>query len=628
MGFVSFDKTDLINGKSSTIPIDDAESFLSLFNCNVYWVIPKICSECVDIPEHTQYLLWKKRDGSYGIMLPLIDGDIKSALQGEENGVCVTFKGAVSGSEPNIAELLYIGSGDDPYSLSKMAVLEVSKRLGSFKIRDEKKTPEFLDYIGWCTWDAFYGSVDKEKVIMGLDSFKKTNFPLGYMILDDGSWDAYYDYLNEVRLHPDKFPDGLEPLVKLAKEKYGLKLFGIWHCFEGYWGGINPEGNLAKRYSYVTNNSNIRPWLEEEHYQYIHLILPDEAERFYEELHSYLYKSGVDMVKIDGQSTMDLFTNGKLGMASSMKKYQYAMQKSAKKYFGSRVIHCMSNSNDVAYNMMTTNCWRNSYDYAPKDLKMQKEHIYINAKNAMWTSSFSIPDWDMFQTHSSGAEIHAAARAISGGPIYVCDYPYKQNFNILNSLITSDGRTLRCKTPALPAMDCIFTDCRTEKKLMKIFNRNGRCGILGIFYCNEQGCVIDGNFSSIDVFGLEGEKFAVYYFTSRKTDVVSKGENIDISLSDGEFELVTFSPIDNGIAPFGLADKYNSSAAIITSEWKNEVYCAKLSDGGKAAFYCVRKPSDVLCEGKNADYSYYEKSGLLLIDDHEQGENEITIIMK
>ncbi|MCM1047432.1 MAG: alpha-galactosidase [Clostridiales bacterium] len=626
MSFISFDKINLIRGKSNPISLDNAEVFLSLFNCNVYWVIPKVCTNYAEIPDNTQYLLWKKDDGSYGIMLPLVDGDIKADLQGDENGICVIFKGAVEGSEPDMAELLYIDSGIDPYELSYRAISEISKRLGSFKMRNEKKIPKFLDYIGWCTWDAFYGSVDAEKIIMGLESFKKANFPLGYIILDDGAWDSYYDYLNQVRLCTEKFPNGIKSLVTLAKEKYNLKLFGIWHCFEGYWGGINPDAELAKRYSYIINNANIRPWEEIERCQDIYLISPDEVEKFYEELHSYIYEMGIDMVKIDGQSTMDLFTDGKLGMASSMKKYQQAMQKTAEKYFDSMVIHCMSNSNDVAYNMMTTNCWRNSYDYAPKDLKMQKEHIYINAANAMWSSTFSVPDWDMFQTHSAGAEIHAAARAISGGPVYVCDYPDKQNFDILNSLITSEGKVLRCQNPALLTEDCIFSDCRTEKKLMKIFNKNGEIGIIGIFYCNEQNEVISGKFSSFDIKGLEGEKFAVYYFTKKKVDVVSKGESLNISLGDGEFELVTFSPIDNGIAPFGLVDKYNSSAAIISAKWENEKYCTKLSDGGTSVFYCENQPFNVLCNNKKANYSYDKKSCLLSINSDKYGENEINVI--
>lgn len=625
MQFVSFDKNDILNGRSENLVIDDADCFLALYNCNVYWVIPKVCSKCADIPEHTQYLLWKKNDGGYGIMLPLADGDIKAALQGEEKGVCVTFSGAVSGSEPDTAELLYIGSGDDPYTLSHKAISEVSKRLGSFKMRDEKKIPKFLDYIGWCTWDAFYGSVDKEKVIMGLDSFKKSNFPLGYMILDDGSWDAYYDYLNEARLHPDKFPDGLEQLVKLAKEKYGLKLFGIWHCFEGYWGGINPEGELAKRYSYITNNANIRPWEETERYQDIHLISPDEAEKFYEELHSYLYKSGIDMIKVDGQSAMDLFTDGKLGMASSMKKYQQAMQKSAEKYFDSQVIHCMSNSNDVAYNMMTTNCWRNSYDYAPKDLTMQKEHIYINAMNAMWTYAFTVPDWDMFQTHSEGAEIHAAARAISGGPVYVCDYPGKQNFDILNSLIISDGSVLRCPQPALPAADCLFSDCRYEKKHLKIYNTNGRIGVLGIFNCNVESEGITDTYSASDIPNIDGDRFAVYSFCTKKLTVAERNSRMEIMLDDGKYDIVTFSPIENGIAPLGLTDKYNSSAAIEKTEWENGSFTAKIKDGGNISFYCENKPASVFCGGEKTEYSYDSRSGLLCVYSNKKGAVDVKI---
>lgn len=84
MQFISFDKNDIVNGRSENIIIDDTDCFLALYNCNVYWVIPKVCSKCADIPEHTQYLLWKKNDGGYGIMLPLTDGDIKAALQGRE----------------------------------------------------------------------------------------------------------------------------------------------------------------------------------------------------------------------------------------------------------------------------------------------------------------------------------------------------------------------------------------------------------------------------------------------------------------------------------------------------------------------------------------------------------------
>ena len=41
----------------------------------------------------------------------------------------------------------------------------------------------------------------------------------------------------------------------------------------------------------------------------------------------------------------------------------------------------------------------------------------------MWFGEFIQPDWDMFQSgHRMGA-LHAAGRAVSGGPVYVSDKP-------------------------------------------------------------------------------------------------------------------------------------------------------------------------------------------------------------
>lgn len=629
MKYITFDKKSIAKGKSDCIHIDNIKSFLALYNCNVHWIVPKVGSNCGDIPEHTQFLLYQKNDGSYCAVLPLIDGDLKVAVCGCDDGIYITIQGAVQGEEPENAKLLYFEDGNDPYDLTLSAVRHVCERLGSFRLRTDKNIPEFLDYIGWCTWDAFYGGVDEDKVIMGLESFKKAGFPLGFMILDDGIWNSNNEYLNTASVSESKFPNGLHSLISKAKNDYGLKMFGVWHCFTAYWCGINPDGELAKKYSYIKSYADIGPWIEEDTSQDIFMISPDDIESFYEELHSYLYHEGADMLKIDGQSSLDLFTSGKIGQGTAMKKYQQGMQKSAEKYFNSRVIHCMSNSIDVAYNMMTTNCWRNSYDYAPKDMKMQKEHIYINAMNAVWTSTFTVPDWDMFQSHSTGAEIHAASRAISGGPVYVCDYPEKQNFDILNALVISGGKVLRCEQPALPTADCLFTDCRYDKKLLKIYNTNcgEKIGIIGIFNCNVNNESIDDSYSPSDVKNINGTDFAVYSFCSKKLIKSPRSAIINIRLDSDGYDIITVSPIENGIAPLGLTDKYNSSAAVKVSEWKGKKYHAEIIDGGTISFYCEYAPKSVLCCGENADYSYDKNNCLLSVLSNKIGKNIIEITL-
>lgn len=329
------------------------------------------------------------------------------------------------------------------------------------------------------------------------------------------------------------------------------------------------------------------------------------------------------MLKIDGQSAMDLFTFGKIGQGSAMKKYQQAMQKSAQKYFGGEVIHCMSNSIDVAYNMQITNCWRNSYDYAPSDMKSQCEHIYINAMNAMWSSMFSLPDWDMFQSHSAGAEFHAAARAISGGPVYICDYPGKQDFDIIWRLITSDGKTLRCVQPALPSADCIFEDCRYGSKLLKIFNMNKYSGVVGVFDCSSEAK--RGTVSASDIVGLNGDSFCVYSVKKRIIATASANESIEVSVGDEGYELAHFIPIVNGIAPIGLTDKFNCPAAITALEYFDGGCRIELSDGGEIGIYCKTKPEQAALNGKPIDFEYSDESGLLKINSSVNGRNTVVI---
>jgi len=621
--FLTFDRETILNGKASGLHITGLKRWLSLYRSYVYWVVPAFGQTEAQIPQETQYLLWEREDGRYGIMLPIIDGDMRASLAGNEQGVSVVIDGALKGEEPEQACLLFVASGDNPYELARNAVAAVQNKLGTFKLREEKDSPKFADYLGWCTWDAFYGSVDEEKVIMGLESFKKGGIPLGFMILDDGLWDTTGNYLNSFGVNSVKFPNGLASLIRTAKEKYDIELFGIWHCFQGYWCGINPQSELGKRYSLIPNKADI-PWRDEKD---VYLVQPDQAAKFYEELYEYLRNEGADMVKVDGQCSMELFTEGRLGRVSTMKSYQEGMQQAASRCFNNEVIHCMSNSTDVAYHMLTTNVWRNNHDYTPGNTDAQQPHVVINAMNAMWSSTFCIPDWDMFQTHSTGAQFHAAARAISGGPIYVCDYPGKQNFDILRSLATSDGRTLQCDRSAVPTRDRMFVDCYTEQKLLKVFNFSGETGMLGIFHCAKDSDSITDTFSPNDVEDLKGERFAVYFNRTKQLRIMNKTEMGEITLAPMEYELVTFTAIENGVASLGLLNKLNSAAAIVAVERLSDgKYHATLKDGGEIGFYCEQQPESIHINGNPASWSFDAQTSLLTVHASEGNAVEIEMI--
>jgi hypothetical protein len=70
----------------------------------------------------------------------------------------------------------------------------------------------------------------------------------------------------------------------------------------------------------------------------------------------------------------------------------------------------------------TTAVARASDDFYPRDASSHTVHIANVAYNSVFLGEVIQPDWDMFQSNHPAALLHAAARAVSGGAIYVSDH--------------------------------------------------------------------------------------------------------------------------------------------------------------------------------------------------------------
>jgi raffinose synthase len=254
----------------------------------------------------------------------------------------------------------------------------------------------------------------------------------------------------------------------------------------------------------------------------------------------------------------------------------------------------MSNTTDAAYHLKSACVWRSSQDFFPNEPKTHGLHVFDNAFNSIWVRTFALPDWDMFQSGHSAGAFHAAARAISGGPVYVSDKPESHDFSLLSKLMLRDGRILRSKQPAVPSRDSLFEDGRTLPRVTKIVNFNevaGRAlpiGVLGIFNCyyNETGIgQVKGSYCAADVPGISAPRFALYHQTTGQVKLAERGERFPISLETLGYELVTVSPMEQGVALFGLLDKFNGSRALESACWisANELEL-ELVDGGRVGW--------------------------------------------
>jgi len=102
---------------------------------------------------------------------------------------------------------------------------------------------------------------------------------------------------------------------------------------------------------------------------------------------------------------------------------------------------------------------RGSDDFWPTLASSHGPHIFANALNSLLISFLGLQDWDMFQTGlGPPSHMHAAARAISGGPVYVSDRPDEHDDEVLRRLACSGGQVPRCLRNAHPAERTLFQD--------------------------------------------------------------------------------------------------------------------------------------------------------------------------
>jgi raffinose synthase len=324
------------------------------------------------------------------------------------------------------------------------------------------------------------------------------------------------------------------------------------------------------------------------------------------------------MVKVDGQSALELFTHGDLERVRSMNLYQEALQGAAAAHLNGQTLHCMSHGSDVIFNLDYSSVIRNSSDYLPGwDHKGHQQHIVRNTFNALYFSLFGIPDWDMFQTGHLHSEFHAAARALSGGPIYVSDKPGMQDFELVERLVCFDkgaAEALRCPQPALPSPESLYKDPCHSGEAVKVFNHINGIGLLGIFHCSDTREALATRIAATDLPVLDPEfTYAVWLVRSEKLHLLKPGENLTLHLETMGYELAVFSEVKDGCAPLGLIDKFNPPAGLCGIVNEKPFLRVQCRDGGRLGFYCRSAPETVKLDNHPVPFIHDTESGMLIV---------------
>ncbi|XP_024313731.1 probable galactinol--sucrose galactosyltransferase 4 [Brachypodium distachyon] len=511
--------------------------FLSVFRFKTWWSTMWAGERGRDLQPETQWVLLDAPElGPSGcvLLLPLIQNNFRSAIfpsiDKEDGGVILCAEsGSPSVTAADFRRIAYVHAGHDPYTVMREAFLAARVHLGTFMLAEEKTLPAMARRFGWCTWDAFYLTVDPAGVWRGVSELAEAGVPPRFVIIDDG-WQSVnrdedppgrdapglvlggdqmtarlyrFDECERFRRYRE---GGLKAFVKDMKRRFpDLDDVYVWQALCGAWGGVRPgatrldarvvPARLSPSLAGTMSDLAVDRIVEGG----IGLVPPGQAGGLYEASHSYLAGAGVTGVKVDVAHALEYVCSAHGGRVALARAYYAALSGSISAHFcGSGIIASMQQCNDffflgasreVAMARVGDDFWFDDPDGDPMGVYwLQGAHAVNCAYNSLWMGQCVRPDWDMFMSDHACAAFHAATRAICGGPVYVSDSLGGHDFKLLRRLAFQDGTVPLCLHYALPTRDCLFKNPLFDQHTaLKIWNLNKFGGVIGAFNCQGAG---------------------------------------------------------------------------------------------------------------------------------------------
>ncbi|KAI9082504.1 hypothetical protein K1719_035373 [Acacia pycnantha] len=188
-GFLGFSQKESSDRLINSLGSFTGREFLSIFRFKTWWSTQWVGISGSDLQMETQWLLFHLPEiKSYAIIIPTIEGRFRSALHPGSDGhvmICAE-SGSTQVKASSLGAIAYIHVSENPFNLMKEAYTALRVHLNTFRLLEEKTTPSLVDKFGWCTWDAFYLTVNPVGIWHGLKEFVDGGVAPRFLIIDDG----------------------------------------------------------------------------------------------------------------------------------------------------------------------------------------------------------------------------------------------------------------------------------------------------------------------------------------------------------------------------------------------------------------------------------------------------------
>lgn len=572
-----------------------------------WWTYPAFISTFEEMPERTQSLYMKTAEGT-AYLLPMAGDVYKTYACPGEPGVLTLAMTAYQGGKNLVDEtVFYLSTGQQIYEAVELAFAQAAKDK-HLPLRKDREYPEMFDYLGWCSWDAFYTEITESKVREKAEELSQKQIPVRWFLLDDGWHSVHGQRLYDFMPEKEKFPNGFASMIQEIKERTTIDRFGVWHAFGGYWGGIEPGSSVAAEqqdHLYETVNGKLLPHPTAE-----------KGYGFFQSWYDILRAEGIDFVKVDGQSAIKNYYENSQPVCRAAKGTHEALEGASSAYMGGRLINCMGMAMENIWGRPGSGLSRNSDDFVPDNEAGFGKHLIENSYNAVYHNELYHCDWDMFWTFHPDAKKHGILRAVSGGPVYFSDRIGETDQTAIEPLIYRDGRILRMDRAAKPSPDCIFQNPQAGG-LLKITNLadggdGKKAGAVAVYNLTEaEG---QTRLKCEDVYDLNTGDYLFYQWEEQEGSLVKAGEALPLILEAGSCALYLLIPCRGHITPIGLLDKYISFHGIETVIQEEDGVSIFLKEGGVFGFYAEEEPKSLTVNGTDVIRSQVLEKGIRKVD--------------
>ena len=175
-----------------------------------------------------------------------------------------------------------------------------------------------------------------------------------------------------------------------------------------------------------------------------------DVRRMYDDFYRFLADAGVSGAKTDVQFMTDTWEESwaRRGLAGD---YLDAWTVASLRHLGGRTIASMSQTpmnifcSQLRHGARPPFPVRASDDFFPFVETSHAWHLWANSHNVLLLQHLNVlPDWDMFTTVHPYAGYHAAARCVSGGPVFITDVPGSHDLGLIGQMtaVTPRGKTV------------------------------------------------------------------------------------------------------------------------------------------------------------------------------------------